>query len=203
MSSALEPRVSDLENMIRELAYAQLRTERSLEELSNEMRAFQREMKAFGDESRRQSQEMNRRWGDLANRLGTVVEDIVAPNIPGIVNRYFGVDDLDLLMVRPRKKHPRRGDRKREFDVIAVRSKFLFVNETKSSLRSDDVKDFAANYQEVLEYFPEYSDRRLVPIMSSLYLTAETIALLTAHGIYAMAMSDDTMKLLNFDEINK
>ncbi|TVR75080.1 MAG: hypothetical protein EA427_00470 [Spirochaetaceae bacterium] len=201
MSTALEPRVSELETSLKDLAYAQLRTLRSLEELANEMKDFKNEMKDFKNESRRQSKEMNKRWGDLANRLGSVVEDIVAPNVPGVMARYFGVDEPDFLMIRPRKKHPQDPTRRREFDVIAVSPDTVFVNETKTRIRPEDVTAFAENYREVLEYFPEYAGRRVVPIMSSLSLAEEVTSLLTRHGIYAMAMSEDTMDLLNFDAL--
>ncbi|SIQ42369.1 hypothetical protein SAMN05920897_108142 [Alkalispirochaeta americana] len=224
MSTALEPRVSNLELSLKELAYAQLRTERSLEELSNELKDFKNEMKEFKDEmrefkdemrefkdemrefkneSRRQSREMNKRWGELANRLGTVIEDIVAPNIPGIMARYFGVDEPDLLMVRPRKKHPQDPGRRREFDVLAVAGNRIFLNETKSKLREQDVLIFAESYQEVTDYFPEYSGHEIIPIMSSLYLTTDQVELLTRHGIYALAMSDDSMDLLNIRELER
>lgn len=210
MSTALEPRVSDLEISLKELAYAQLRTERSLEELANELKDFKNEMKDFKNEMRdfknesmRQSREMNRRWGDLANRLGTVVEDMVAPNIPGIMTRYFDVQEPDLVMVRPRKKHPLDPTRRREFDVIAVAGNKVFLNETKSRLKAEDITAFAADYREVTEYFPEYSDHEIIPIMSSLHLTEDLVTLLTRHGIYAMAMSDDTMDLLNATELQR
>lgn len=224
MSSVLEPRVSELERSLKELAYAQLRTERSLEELSdelkefknemsdfknemsdfkNEMSDFKNEMLGFKEESRRQSREMQQRWGELANRLGTVVEDIVAPNIPGIMTRYFGAEEPDVMMVRPRKRHPRDPSRRREFDVIAVTPTTIFVNETKSRLRSEDITLFAENYREVLEYFPEYAGRDVVPIMSSLYIAEDILTLLTRHGIYAMAMSDDSMALLNAHQLQK
>jgi hypothetical protein len=217
MSTALEPRVSDLEISLKELAYAQLRTERSLEELANElkdfkhemsdfkneMKDFKNEMKDFKDESMRQSREMNKRWGDLANRLGTVVEDMVAPNIPGIMARYFGVEEPDLLMVRPRKKHPLDQARRREFDVIAVAGNRVFLNETRSRLKTEDIISFSTDYREVVEYFPEYSNHEIIPIMSSLYLTEDLVTLLTRHGIYTMAMSDDTMDLLNAQELQK
>jgi len=32
---------------------------------------------------------MNKRWGELANKMGTVVEDIVAPSIPRLAREIF------------------------------------------------------------------------------------------------------------------
>ncbi len=244
MSSALEPRVSDLERALKELAYAQLRTERSLEQLSDEliafkdemrefkgemiafkdemrdfkgemlafkdemrafkgeMLAFKDEMAGFKDEMQRDRREMNRQWGDLANRLGTLVEDIVAPNIPGVLNRYFGVDEPDFLMVRARRKHPTDPSRRREFDVIAVTPALLLVNETKSRPRRESILEFAESFGEVAEFFPEYADRRVVPVLSALHLDEELITLLTDRGIYAMTMSEDSMELRNFEAVS-
>ena len=215
MSTVLEPRVSELERSLKELAYAQLRTERSLEELADElkefkdemsdfkdeMREFKNEMREFKNEGQRQSREMNKRWGDLANRLGTVVEDIVVPNVSGILARYFNTEEPDLLMVRPRKKHSHDPVRRREFDVIAITAETVFVNETKSKVKGEDITTFAESYREVLEYFPEYGNRKVIPLMSSLYLSDEIVDQLTAHGIFAMAMSGDTMDLLNAERL--
>jgi hypothetical protein len=36
-------------------------------------------------------------WGELANKMGTLVEDIVAPNIPRIAKRYFGAEELEVM----------------------------------------------------------------------------------------------------------
>lgn len=208
MSSALEPRVSDLERALKELAYAQLRTERSLEQLSDEMAVFKDEthgfkgtMPAFKEEMRRDRLDMSLRWGEISDRLGTLVEDIVAPNIPGVLSRFFGVDEPDFLMVRPRCKHPTDTSRRREFDVIAVTPSLLLVNETKSRPRRESILEFAESFGEVTEFFPEYADRRVVPILSALHLDDELITLLTDRGIYAMTMSDDSMELRNFDAI--
>ncbi len=210
MSSALEPRVSEIEWALKELAYAQLRTERSIELLSHEMkefkeemRTFKEEMHTFKDEMRADRRSLNRRWGDLANRLGTIVEDIVAPNVPGVLGRYFNVaeEDLDLLMVRPRRRHPNTPGKRREFDVIAVTAGTLYVNETKATMRREYIDSFADTYLEVLDYFPEYGGRDVVPIMSSLYLEPDTVARITERGMHAMQMSDDTMDLANFEAV--
>ncbi|MCG8478253.1 MAG: hypothetical protein MI724_04085 [Spirochaetales bacterium] len=203
MSSALESRVSEIEWALRELAYAQLRTERSVELLSHEMKEFKTEMRTFKDEMRTDRRSLNRQWGDLANRLGTIVEDIVAPNIPGVLGRYFDVaePDIDLLMVCPRRRHPNIPDKRREFDVIAITAGTLYVNETKATMRREYVDSFADTYLEVLDYFPEYGGRDVVPIMSSLYLEPDMVGHITARGMYAMQMSDDSMYFVNFEAI--
>ena len=41
----------------------------------------------------------------------------------------------------------------------------------------------------------------LVPVFAALYLPDEAIAYLTKNGIYAMAIKDDMMDLMNFDDV--
>ena len=45
------------------------------DEMKDEMKDFKGEMKSFKEESRQANREMNRRWGELANKMGTLVEE--------------------------------------------------------------------------------------------------------------------------------
>jgi hypothetical protein len=64
--------------------------------------------------------QMNRQWGELANKMGTLVEDIVATNIPRIAREYFECEDIEFFGVRIKKRNQKDRTKKREFDVIAV-----------------------------------------------------------------------------------
>ena len=220
----LETRMNDVERWLQKTAYAQFELQMKMDtfhdemcefkeemgvfkvEMSafkDEMSDFKDEMSAFKDEMRRETREMNRKWGELANKMGTIVEDIVVPNIPRILREHFGVDDLDMVAPRIRRRHPRDRSRTREFDVLAVSEDTVFVNETRSTVRMSDVERFADNYREVLEFFPEYEDYSVVPIISSLAIPPEIVAALTHHGIFAMGMGEDTMELLNAAELGR
>jgi len=58
----------------------------------DEMKVFKDEMLAFKDEMRTFKNEMNRRWGELANKMGTLVEDIVYPGLPFALKRRFDLE---------------------------------------------------------------------------------------------------------------
>ncbi|MDI6889845.1 MAG: hypothetical protein QMC83_02740 [Thermodesulfovibrionales bacterium] len=105
--SVIEERVDRLEKVLSEFITSvgiefnkvynsQMRTDA-------ELRLFKDEMKAFKDEMKQINREMNIKWGEMANKLGTIVEDLVAPSIPGIVNEEFGLEVTD-LMVRRKKR---------------------------------------------------------------------------------------------------
>ncbi|MCF8038638.1 MAG: hypothetical protein K9K79_04915 [Desulfohalobiaceae bacterium] len=224
-------KVSYLEDVMQRLASSQLQANISLDRLSFEMREFKDEMREFKDEmrefkdemrefkdemrefkdemreykdwSKKQIVTMNRQWGDLANKLGTVVEDIVAPNLPRIAREYFGCEDVDYLAIRVKKRSVTDRSKRREFDAIAVCDKTFVLNETKSSPEFRDVEKLAAFLEsdELFDYFPEYRDYRVCPIYSSLYLDEAFVSALTKKGIYALAMKDDTMEILNYSDV--
>lgn len=64
-------------------------------------------------------------------------------------------------------------------------------------------QDFVATYREVLEYFPEYADRELVPFFSALTISDDVAAYLTAHGCYALTLGDEHLVIINFDQIDE
>ena len=43
---------------------------------------------------------MNKRWGELANKMGTVVEDIVAPSIRRLAREMFDCGELRQFWTR-------------------------------------------------------------------------------------------------------
>ena len=180
-------RVDRLEQVMIELAEQSKITQREVARLSIEMRAFK--------------DEMNKRWGDLANKMGTLVEDIVAPNISGIAREYFGCKDLDFFGVRIRKKNTKDASKVREFDVIAVCDDKVIINETKSNPKIEYINEFINVLKEIYDYFPEYKDKKIIPIFSSLYIPEDLVTYLTKNRIYAMAMKDDTMDILNFEQV--
>ncbi len=49
--------------------------------------------------------------------------------------------------------------------------------------------------------FPEYAEKEQVTIFGSMSIPDNIVKRLTKMGVYAMAMGDETMDLLNFDEI--
>ncbi|MBA7715680.1 hypothetical protein ES703_124734 [subsurface metagenome] len=176
--------------MMKNLAYAHMQTEITLND-------FIEEMKDFKDEMKIEVKRMNKQWGELANKMGTVVEDIVAPNIPRIAKEYFNCTDLDDFMIRRRIKNKKDKTKIKEFDIIAVYSNKVIINETKSTPRLDYIKDFIEDLKILFDYLPEYKGMEIIPIFSSLYLPDNIINYLTKNKIYAMAMKDDTMDILN------
>jgi hypothetical protein len=163
--AALKQEVDTLREYMKELSYQAMRTEMSLARLSEEMREFKDEMLAFKEESQRERRSMNKQWGDLANRLGTLVEDIVAPNLPRVAAELFSCPVADLFGVRVVRRF---GGETREYDALLVCTEAVLVNETKSRLTDAHVEGIVERLAEIPRVFPEYADRCAVGILASL-----------------------------------
>ena len=164
------------------------------------------ENRTEADEARKKDRkEWNRRWGELANRMGTVVEDIIAPSIRRMAREELGCGDESLFC--PRISVVRSDDRhyRREFDALYVGTGAVLLNETKTTARSEDARAFVGFLErnEFALYFPEYRDLPIVPVFSSLSLTENLVRYLTRNGVYAVAMGNEAMQVLNLKSVRE
>lgn len=192
---AVEERVFRLEAVVEEFVK---NVGIEFNKLYNSQMRTEAELREFKEDMRRDRIEMNRKWGELANKMGTLVEDMVIPNIGGIAKRYFKCEDFEFFAARVKKKNTKDRSKQREFDIIAVCDDRVIVNETKSTPRTNYIDDFIVALNEFYDYFPEYKGKKLIPIFASLYLQDDVVIYLTKNGIYAMAIKEDTMDLLNY-----
>ena len=174
------------------------RLERSLENIitsvnESHMRT-ESELREFKDDMKQQNREMNIKWGQMAKKLGTITEDLVAPSIPRIVNEEYGLE-VTFLGIRMKKKL--QDGRIKEYDAIAVAGEFVFVNSTKSTLDSEDVKDFIKDIQEFRDYFPEYEKNKMIGVLPSLYVDENVIGYAERSGFLVLAVGDKLMEVMN------
>ncbi len=187
----LTERVDRLEEAIMELVYIQHKTEMEIQNLK-------KEMKEFKDEMMREVKRINKQWGELANKMGTIVEDIVFPAARPVIRKYFKCEPEDLMMNVERK---REGERE-EFDIIGACKDKVFLIEVKSSIRPEHAKQIKKKVERLFKFFPEYAGREVIPVLASLSIKGEILNTLTREGIYGMAYKEwEYMDILNFEDI--
>ena len=176
---------------------------RDREESARFREALARGLEAREQQAARERQEMNKRWGELANKMGTVVEDIVAPSIRRLAREMFDCGELRQFWTRMSASRSDDPSRTREFDALYVGTRAVLLNETKSSPRASDARRFAAFLEsgELACYFPEYRKLPIVAAFSSLSIPDDLVTWLTRRGIYAIAMGDEAMQVLNLDAV--
>ncbi len=193
----LEDRVDTLESVLHR--YIE-HSEKDMRLFKGEMRTFKDEMTTFREETRADRREMNRQWGNLSNKMGTIVEDIVAPAIRPAVRKYFQVDPY--LLTRDMRK--RVGSEEYQVDAIAVSEDQVFWVEAKSSPRSEHVEEILEKARHFVKFFPEYQDKEMVIILAGLNFPPEMIQHASRKGVYVLAYREwDYMDILNFDEVHR
>ncbi len=189
--AVIEKRVDRLERIVEEFV-ANVGAE--FNKLYDSQLRTEAELREFKDENRLQIKQMNIKWGEIARKLGTITEDLVAPSIPRIVKEVFGLE-VDDLMIR-RKKRLADG-RMKEYDAIAVAGEYVFVDSTRSTLDSYGVTEFVNDIQEFRGFFPEYAKYKIVGVLASLYVDEGVLAYAGKVGFVVLAVGDELMEVKN------
>jgi hypothetical protein len=163
-----------------------------------EMAEFKNEMAQFKNEMRASKRELDKKWGDLANKMGTIIEDILAPNLLRLARDHFQFPVIEQSMIRCTR---RAGAVESEFDTLVIGPEAVVLGEAKSTPSNGYADDFAAKVSTFFDYFPELKGRRLIPIFGSWSIPDSVVYRLTTLGIYAMRMGEDTMELANADTL--
>ncbi len=143
-------------------------------------------------------QEWYKQWGDLARKMGTLVEDIVAPALPEAIERRFNLKISDMSERRLKRKN---GD-SYETDIVAVAGDYVFVVEVRSYPRPSDIDEVDEKISRFFEFFPEYSDKKIIPVYSTLYANDNIINRAAEKKIYVLALKGDYMDFINADRLS-
>jgi hypothetical protein len=158
------------------------------------------EFEKYKKQVNEQIRDMNKRWGEISNKMGTIVEDIISPATRPVLEKYFKCNiEKKLVNVEVNEENIHT-----EFDVIAVSEscKTVFLIEVKTTFRGKFVEDLFEKIEKFKKAFPEYKDYKIVPILASLSMDENTVNILTKNKIYAMAYREwEYMDILNFDKI--
>ena len=160
-------------------------------------RLAEERMTRFEQEMRASQRELDKKWGDLANKMGTILEDIVAPNLQRLARDYFRLNPVLDLMIRRVRRRPDCLTVETEFDALLVGAEAVIVGEAKSTPSIESADAFADKVRPFFDFFPEYRGRRLIPVFGSWAIADPVIEWLTQQGIYALRMGEDTMELAN------
>lgn len=193
---AVEARTAALEVAMTEMV-------RTVDRFGREMVDFKREMAALwqrSDQARAEERrDWNRRWGEMSNRLGTLVEDLVAPSLPRIAAPYLELPPGCALetALRVKRRHPADPSRTREVDALCSSPSAWLACETRSRLTARHVSAFVTGLPELREFFPEYTSRRLFGCLASLAVEPEVVTFAERCGVLVLAVGDELMDVLN------
>jgi len=178
--------------------------EERVDRLEDLLTTFASELRQDIAEMRQWRLQAQKQWGEIAQKMGTFVEDIVAPNIPRLGREVFAMDGGEGEVFsgpRVRVRHPHDPSKLREFDYVYATRNGWIVVASRSSPKLNDVDEFRSVLAEAGECFPQFAGLPLRPIFASLYLPEHVVKYCTRHRIHALGMGLETMQLLNLSEL--
>jgi len=142
---------------------------------------------------------LRQEMGNLSHRLGSMVEDLVAPSLPGILKEVVACpeDQEVIINVRIRRRHPSQPGKMLEIDAIADCGSYVLFNETKSQLTPEKVKVFLDKLGVVRDYFPEYQHYTVLGSVSALAVEASLIEYASRQGLLVLGSGEGLMTLQN------
>jgi uncharacterized FlaG/YvyC family protein len=151
-------------------------------------------------QAERDRKDFNKRLAELSDSMGTLVEDMVAPNARRIAREIFPSDPVLLLAQRLRQVHPADPGRMIEIDLLAAGRQHLMVVEAKRRLNPEKIREFAESVATIPEFLVEYAGHKLVPVVASVTIEPSVITFLNRQKVYGVAMGDETMELVNLGQ---
>ena len=84
-----------------------------------------------------------------------------------------------------------------EIDAVADCGNYVIFNETKSQLSPEKVKDFWEKLAIVRDYFPEYSQHKILGSVASLYVDTSLVKYASRQGLLVLAAGEELMDIQN------
>jgi DNA repair exonuclease SbcCD ATPase subunit len=157
---------------------------------------FDRRWEVQRKENHKILKDMKKQWGDLANKMGTVAEDVVAPNIPRLALEEFGFSKVNDLMVRASRASRRGTSRTAEFDIVCAGPEKVIVAEVKSTPTVEKIREVPERIKEFYDFYPEYEGLELIPVVASWSFPKRLLVEVSACGLYGLAMGEETMDIV-------
>ena len=173
-------------------------TDRRMQETARQMQETDRQMQETDRRMQRQKAETDlrlRKLDELFNgQWGKLMESLVEGDLVNLLNRR-GVA-VDHTTSRARKDY---GERRWEFDILAVNGEEVVVVEVKTTLKVPDVDYFLERMQDFPELMREYADRRIYGAVA--YLQADVSVTVHAgrQGLYVIRATGSSASIINAD----
>jgi hypothetical protein len=177
--------VEDILNLFRE-------HERLMRAQSAETDRQLRELKAESKKTERFLRDLGKQLGDLGNRLGQFVEEMVAPALVQLL-RGRGIA---VTQVSRRTSSQRKGAAI-EVDLLAVNDTDVVAVEVKSRLSADDVRRQVERLGKFKKAFPQYRGYRVLGAVAAMVVPDEAGRVAFEAGLFVLAPSGETIRILN------
>ena len=137
---------------------------------------------------------------ELSDSMGTLIEDMVGPNIRRIASEIFGDDPVLSVAQRIRRTLPTDRGQMAEVDLLVAGQKHLMIVESKRRLDAQKIREFVDRLEALRPFFPEYAQHALIPAVASVTIDPSVVTFLNRQKVYGIAMGDETMEVVNLGQ---
>ena len=188
----------DRKTLHEEITLFKEEAERDRKALHEEMQAFKEEMSEFKRQQQEENKRKNKEWSNLAKKMGTLYEDLIAPALRPALSKYF---NCDVSMEGQRMFRKLNGECY-EVDAIAACKDKVFMIEVRSTPRQSDIKEIKEKAERFFEFFPEFKNKKLIIIFGSITFPENVIKYASRSGVYVIGWREwEYMDILNFEDV--
>ena len=160
-------------------------TDRRMQETDRQMQETDRQMQETDLRLRKLDELFNGQWGKLMESL--VEGDLVKL----LQQRGIAVGHT---MTNAKKDY---GERRWEFDILAVNGEEVVVVEVKTTLKVDDVDYFVERLQDFPELMPEFADRLIYGALAYLKTDGSVTVHAGRQGLYVIRATGSSASITN------
>lgn len=162
------------------------------EETDRKIQEMDRVLTDKFQETDRMLKRVSKQIGDLGNRLGEFVQEMVRPALV----RIFRERGLDVHEVHPNIYVERDGEAI-EIDLLVVNDQEGVAVECKSRLSMDDVDEHLERLGKLKRMLPKYRDVRLMGAVAAMALPDEVARYAYRKGLYVLAQKGEAIVIRN------
>jgi len=172
----------------------------TLEEVWRLFKESDKRWKEMTEETNRQFRETDKKIkevstaiGNLGNRLGEFVEEMVMPS----ALRLLQARGIEVYEMYPRAQSKRLKKRGVEIDLLLVNSNDVVAVEVKSKLAVEHIDLHLKKLEELKTFFPHYKDFNLYGAVAGMVVTQDVADYGINKGLFVFIPADDSMNLAN------
>jgi hypothetical protein len=185
--------IQETDRQFKEIAERSKETDRQFKEIAERSKETDRQFQAIAERSKetdRQFKETDRKISRLGNRLGELIEHLMAANIVEKFNRLgyaFGRASPNARFFNP------RNELVAEVDILLENGDVALAVEVKSKLTTDDIAYHAGRMERLRGYADEHGDRRrLLGAVAGAIMSEGVKPFALKNGFYVIEQSGDT-----------
>ena len=171
-------------------------TDRRMQETDRRMQETDRRLQETDQLLTRQARAAKQRMDKLEElfngQWGKLMESLVEGDLVGLLQQRGIV--VQHTVTNPRQNY---GERRWEFDIVAINGEEVVVVEVKTTLRVPDVDRFIARLNEFPDLMPEYASRRIYGAVAYLKAYQESEVRAERLGLFVIRATGSSASITN------